>query len=141
MNSVSFKINAPVLDFILEHNTKYNFFIPSDFEHHLSLKFPLTNKEFKELSAFNSRKFLEQSVLGLATIYKYVPSFYLPVRLDYRVRLYCVSQYLNYQGIDLAKSLLEFSIGEKIYLTDDRSISYLKIFGANSYGNKIEKLL
>jgi len=68
----------------------------------------------------------------------------LPVRLDYRGRLYCIVEYLNYQNIELAKSLLEFSVGEKVYLNKSSAfgndaINYLKIFGANCYGNKLDK--
>ena len=62
-------------------------------------------------------------------IFRKVPFFYLPIRLDYRGRLYYVTEYLNYQGIELAKGLLQFSIGEKVYLNDDIAIKYLKIFG------------
>jgi len=75
----------------------------------------------------------------LATIFSEVPCFYLPVILDYRGRLNCVTEYLNYQGIELAKGLLQFSIEEKVYLSDDFAINYLKIFGANCFGNKLEK--
>jgi DNA-directed RNA polymerase len=35
------------------------------------------------------------------------------VRLDYRGILYCISDYLIYQGVKISKSLLEISIGEK----------------------------
>jgi DNA-directed RNA polymerase len=58
------------------------------------------------LESFNSRKHLELNILGLATIFREVTCFYLPIRLDYRGRLYCVTEYLNYQGIELAKGLL-----------------------------------
>jgi DNA-directed RNA polymerase len=47
--------------------------------------------------------------------------------------------YLNYQGIDLAKSLLLFSKEEKIYLNDKLAIDYLKIYGANCFGNGLDK--
>jgi len=60
--------------------------------------------------------------------------------MDYRGRIYCESDYLNYQGTELAKSLLLFARGEKILKCDENSINYLKIFGANCYGNKIDKL-
>ena len=62
-----------------------------------------------------------------------------PVRLEYRGRLYCVTEYLNYKGIELAKGLLQISIGEKVYLSDNLAINYLKIFGTNCLGNKLEK--
>jgi len=139
INSVAFKINGNVLDFILLNNEKYGFFTNANYIHPLNLKEKLTLAEKREIDSLNSRKHLELNILGLAIIFREVPSFYLPVRLDYRGRLYCVTEYLNYQGIELAKGLLQFSIGEKIYLSDDIAIKYLKIFGANCFGNKLEK--
>jgi DNA-dependent RNA polymerase len=163
VNSVQFKINENVLDFILANNYLYNFFIDPNYIHPLTLKSKLTKGEGLELEKFYSQRFTEQNILGLAILYSEVPSFYLPVRLDYRGRLYCIVEYLNFQGIELAKSLLEFSVGEKVYLNESahvqqlRSsraqhsqhcesgeseldpINYLKIFGANCYGNKLEK--
>jgi hypothetical protein len=139
INSVAFKINENVLDFILKNNKKYNFYIESNYNHPLTLKNKLTPIEVKELEGFYSRRYLEQNILGLAIIFREVPSFYIPVRLDYRGRLYCITEYFNYQNIDLAKSLIEFSVGEKIFLSDEESINYLKIYCANSFGNKIEK--
>jgi len=59
--------------------------------------------------------------------------------MDYRGRIYCQPSYFNYQGTELAKSLLLFSRGEKISKTDTESIKYLKIYGANCYGNKLDK--
>ena len=50
-----------------------------------------------------------------------------------------MTEYLNYQGSELAKSLLLFSKGEKVYKTDIESINFLKIFGANCFGNKLDK--
>jgi len=139
INSVAFKINENVLDFILLNNHKYGFFTETGNVNPLSLKNKLTMIEKRELTSFNSRKHLELNILGLATIFRDIPSIYLPVRIDYRGRLYCVTEYLNYQGIELAKGLLEFSLGEKVFLTDQEAIKYLKIFGANCFGNKLEK--
>jgi len=139
INSVAFKINGNVLDFILLNNDKYGFFTGANYIHPLSFKEKLILSEQSELESFNSIKNLELNILGLATIFREVPCFYLPVRLDYRGRLYCVTEYLNYQGIELAKGLLQFSIGEKVSLSDDFAINYLKIFGANCFGNNLEK--
>jgi DNA-directed RNA polymerase len=120
VNSVQFKINKNVLEFILANNNLYNFFIDSNYIHPLTLKSKLTKAEGLELEEFYNQRFKEQNILGLATLFRVVPSFYLPVRLDYRGRLYCISEYLNYQGIELAKSLLLFSKEEKVYLDDEK---------------------
>jgi DNA-directed RNA polymerase len=99
----------------------------------------LNSSELKELESFQSRKYLEQNILGLSNLFKDIPAFYMPARLDYRGRLYCITEYLNYQGIDLAKSLLEFSSGDKVHLSDKSSINYLKIYGSNCYGHGLNK--
>ena len=139
INSVGFRINSDVLDFILNNNNRYNFFIDNNYNHPLAFKNKLNSSELKELESFHSKKYLEQNILGLSVLFKDVPTFYMPVRLDYRGRLYCITEYLNYQGIDLAKSLLEFSSGEKVLLSDEKSINYLKIYGSNCYGNDLNK--
>lgn len=140
ISSVPFKINEKVLDFILLNNEKYNFYCDINVIHPLALKAKLSGKQEKELQSFNSKRNLELNVLGLASIFRDIPFFYIPVRLDYRGRLYCMSEYLNYQSIDLAKGLLSFSEEESVSLSDTKAIDYLKIFGANCYGHKIDKL-
>jgi DNA-directed RNA polymerase len=111
INSVAFKVNYNVLEFILNNNLKYKFYTDPNFIHPLSQKSKLTKKkkEKEELESFNIKKDLEQNILGLVIIFTEVDSFYIPTRLDYRGRLYCISEYFNYQSIDLAKSLLQFS--------------------------------
>ena len=104
----------------------------------MSLKHKLNLTQKRELESFYSKKDLEQNVLGLANIFKIVNQFYLPVRLDYRGRLYCITEYLNYQGIELAKALLIFAKSEKLYKTDELSIKFLKIYGANCFGNNLD---
>jgi len=64
------------------------------------------------------------NILGLAHIFKNVPEFYIPVRIDYRGRLYCVADYLNYQSTELAKALLLFSKGEQINKNDNSAINF-----------------
>jgi DNA-directed RNA polymerase len=108
--------------------------------HPLSVKESLRKTEKVLLESFYSKRDLEKNVLGLAEIFKHVQEFYMPVRLDYRGRINVMTEYLKYQGSELAKALLLFSKGEWVKITDTSSINYLKIFGANSFGNKIKKL-
>lgn len=56
--------------------------------------------------------YLELNILRLATIFREVPSD-IPVLLEYRGRLYNVTEYLNYKSIKLSKGLLKFSIIKK----------------------------
>jgi hypothetical protein len=161
LSSVGFKINIQVLDFIMDNNSKLGFFTDPDFINPLQIKLnknfyqsqsnyltqnkqktrfsKLSQSEHKNLEAFLSKKQLEMNILGLAFIFKNVGEFFIPVRIDNRGRVYCISEYLNYQGIELAKSLLLFSKGEEILKSDQKSIDYLKIFGANCFGNGLNK--
>jgi DNA-directed RNA polymerase len=59
--------------------------------------------------------------------------------MDFRGRVNCISQYLNYQSTELAKALLLFSKGERIMKNDRNAISFFKAYGANCYGNKLDK--
>jgi DNA-directed RNA polymerase len=104
-------------------------------------KVKLLKWEKIELEKFLSKKLVEQNIIGLADIFVDIPEIFIPIRMDYRGRIwiYCEPEYLNYQSTDLAKSLLLFAKGDKILKSDIYSINYLKIFGANCYGNKLDK--
>jgi DNA-directed RNA polymerase len=140
INSVGFKVNKEVLDFISIYSSRYNLIINSNYIHPLSVKTKLTKDEYKELSSFLSKKDLQNNILAIADIYSHKHEFFLPTKLDFRGRLYCVSEYLSYQSTELAKALLVFSKGEKLYKYDKEAISYLKAYGANCYGNKLDKM-
>jgi hypothetical protein len=66
---------------ILLNNHKYGFFTDINYVNPLNFKDKLSLKEQRELASFNSRKYLELNILGLATIFIKVPSIYFPVSL------------------------------------------------------------
>lgn len=148
LNSVGYKINKDVLNFVRLYGVKFGLIIDDSYIHPLKEKLnkerlkkqdKISKWERKELESFNSKKHLEDNILALADVFEDVHEFFIPVRMDFRGRIYCIAEYLNYQGIDLAKSLLLFSKGEEILKTDKKIIDYLKVFGANCYGNKLDK--
>jgi DNA-directed RNA polymerase len=67
-------------------------------------------------------------------VFSQVPTFYIPVHLDFRGRLNCIPEYLNYQSNSMAKSLLLFSKPSKVNKFDKQAIEYLKIYGATTFG-------
>lgn len=142
LNSTGYKINQQVLNFILTYGVKYQIITDFNGTHpleNLKTKRKLIKQEKKKLEAYFSIKTLEKNILGLALTYQNANEFFIPVRLDNRGRVYCMVDYLNYQGIELAKSLLLFSQEVKINLSDTKAISFLKIYGANCFGNGIDK--
>lgn len=141
INSVPFAINQEVLDFITKNYKTFDLLIDPEYIHPLESKSfqKLTLSEKKELESFKSKLNLESEILNIAQIFRNSSELYIPVRLDYRGRIYCNVEYFHYQSVELAKSLLKFAKGEKVSLNDEVSIKFLKIFGANCYGNTLDK--
>lgn len=139
ISSVGYKINKNVLEFISTYGFKYNLIMDPSYIHPLSQKKKLTKQEYKEYSSYLNKLDLQENILGVVEVFSNIHEFFLPVRLDFRGRLYCISEYLNYQSTELAKALLLFSKPEKLNKADIRGISYLKAFGANCFGNKLDK--
>jgi hypothetical protein len=112
MNSIQFTINKELLEYIVN-----NFDI-----------LDIDNLD-------NTTKLQTQITIKLANIYKDL-TFYLNVNSDWRGRLYSSSFFLNYQGSDLSRSLLEFKQGEVL---NKQGLKYLQIYGSNCYSNDLSK--
>lgn len=70
----------------------------------------------------------------MASVYQNV-TFYLPVFMDFRGRIYTEVTYLSYQGHDLIRSLIIFKNEEQL---NEVGINYLKLYIVNTYkGNKM----
>lgn len=69
--------------------------------------------------------------LMIAKRFKDYEKLYFSYSVDFRGRLYPIQQYLNPQGTDISKSMLEFGNGYKL---TDRGFYWLCIHGANCYG-------
>ena len=72
--------------------------------------------------------------LWMAEKYKDEPNLYFPKQLDFRGRVYDRVPFLNAQGNDISRSLLQFSNGKLIKTEED--LNWLKIHGANMFGIK-----
>jgi DNA-directed RNA polymerase len=126
-----------MLDFIYTYTDKFNLLLAPISRDNINTR--ISKTEYNKLESYVSKLDLQENILGLAKVFSNIKEFYLPVRIDYRGRMNCVSQYLNYQSTELAKSLLLFSNGEKLMKNDSLAISYFKAYGANCYGNKLDK--
>lgn len=79
-----------------------------------------------------SRRLMVRKILWIADFFRNEEAIYFPYQLDFRGRIYAVPAFLNPQGPDCAKGLLEFSAGQPIL--DQEAADWLAIHGANVYG-------
>ena len=71
--------------------------------------------------------------LAVAELFEHEDEIYFPYQLDFRGRAYAVPMFLNPQGADLSRGLLEFANG--VPITDEVARSWLAIHGSNCFGN------
>lgn len=71
--------------------------------------------------------------LMVAEMFADEEEIYFPHQLDFRGRCYAIPMYLNPQGADLARGLIEFANG--VAITSEVSRSWLAIHGCNCFGN------
>lgn len=79
-----------------------------------------------------SKRLSVLATINLAKQFKNFRAVYFPHNLDSRGRAYPLPAFLNPQGPDYTKALLEFAEGKPIL--DDNAAGWLAIAGANAYG-------
>ena len=84
-------------------------------------------------STIDSKAILTEKIFEVADTYEQFGEFYFPLQYDFRGRIYCVPEGLNYQQNDLAKGLLVFRNGKKI--GTQLAVDRLAVHGANMYGH------
>tara|TARA_R100000697_G_scaffold58654_1_gene71697 strand:- start:5092 stop:7644 length:2553 start_codon:yes stop_codon:yes gene_type:complete len=83
--------------------------------------------------AVTSKRLQMDKILKLARDRSKEPEIYFPHQLDFRGRCYPIPMFLNPQGIEYSRALLEFAKGERMSNNPD-SARWLAIHGANQYG-------
>jgi DNA-directed RNA polymerase, mitochondrial len=114
LNSIEFKINNKLLEFLLNEGN----YLLTDIN---------KNDEFQKLM-----------IIKIAEAYNNCNKpFYLPCLTDWRGRIYTDPFFIDYQGSDLSLSLLNFWIGQ---ILNSKGKDYLYIYGANIHNeNSISK--
>lgn len=79
-----------------------------------------------------SKRLSVLSVIAISRQFRNFKQIYFPHNLDTRGRAYPLPAFLNPQGPDYVKSLLEFSAGKPI--ENEEQAAWLAIAGANAYG-------
>lgn len=112
--------------------------IDSNFEHELA-KVKRNKHQEKIYQGFKTSKLLEEYIIKIAYTLSDLPEIYFPIKLDSRGRLYPLPIYFNFKGSELAKSLIQFAIGDIITRDNKTSIEHLKCYGATCFGNGLDK--
>ena len=154
VSRVPYKINKETLEFIQLYGVEKGIIISVDQSKYNTVKTTPNNesnkfvykpyikrskKLDKQLRSVQSSIYMQTNILNIAELYSLVDKIYFPVRLDQRTRLYCSTEYLNYQSTDLAKGLLLFAKPGFIYKDDIDSINYLKSYGATLFDSVLDK--
>lgn len=90
-----------------------------------------TAKAWEEWHSTTSKRAAVRFKLYVADKFQDYERIYMPWTLDWRGRMYPVPQYVNPQGDDLGKALLEFAEGKRL---GERGVYWLAIHGANCFG-------
>lgn len=133
INNQEYKINKLMLNYLLSEFKVENSLIFKGFNklHVLTNNIKdLEQKDIENVLSHNSKYYLNKNILELAIIFENV-KFYLPSFMDFRGRIYPYPHYLNYQGVDIARSLIEFAKGCDI---NDNNIEVIYQYLANTAG-------
>lgn len=133
LNSQRFVINKPILERLMKEweNPDSKLFKGLNNLHPLNMTTAdRKSAEYKLAVIHNSKYYHYKTTFDLASMYSDT-SFYLPVFLDYRGRIYPETTYLSYQGTDLIRGLIKFSDSYPIM---EDTLYYLKIYLANVFG-------
>jgi DNA-directed RNA polymerase len=87
---------------------------------------------YEQNEALKSRRIQASKLIEIAESYRDDEALYFPHQLDFRGRVYAVPMFLQPQGPDTARALLEFAEGQPIETEEARA--WLAIHGANCYG-------
>lgn len=143
LSRTPYKINTDTLNFIYKYGIEKDIIIDterSDIKDIFNNPYKFTNKNIgKNNGSLVSKIILQENILNIAELYSTLDEIFFPVRMDHRTRIYCITDYFDYQKNDLAKGLISFAIPGKLYKSDVNVIKYFKAFGANMYGNNLDK--
>lgn len=128
LNSTAFRINKEVLSILRKEWENQNSKLFKGFNNKIEITEKMTTEERSKALSHNSTHYQYNNTLRIATLFS-DHKFYLPTFADFRGRIYTYSNYLTYQGTDLARSLLLFDKGDN-EITEE-GINYMKLYLSN----------
>ena len=142
LSRTPYKINTNTLNYIYKYGVEKNIITDDKNEqirNILDNPFKYNKKIYKSYLSTISIMKLEKNILSIAELFSDMDEIYFPVRMDQRTRIYCITDYFDYQKNDIAKGLISFATPGKLYKTDIDEIKYFKAYGANMFGNNLDK--
>lgn len=142
LSKVPYKINIDTLNFIYTQGIEKEIIIEESKEIKKFILDPYKNytkRISKKYRSTLSKIVTQRNILSIAQVYSKVEKIYFPLMLDQRTRIYCKTDYFDYQKCDLAKGLISFANPGLIYKHSTEIIKYFKAFGANMYGDNLDK--
>lgn len=143
MSKTPYKVNKDTLEYVYKYGIEKKILVDDsgpELKSFLSDPYKssttYSNKYYRSLV---SKILMERNVLSIADTFSNVEKIYFPLFLDNRTRIYCSTSYFDYQRTDLAKGLLLFANPGLIYRHQSEVIKYFKAYGANMYGNGLDK--
>lgn len=144
ISKIPYKINTETLLFIYQFGISKKIIVDDD---NKDIKYFLSNpysnkytkEEVKKYRSLVSKIILERNIISIAETYSKVDKIYFPLVFDFRTRIYTQTDYFDYQKNDLARGLILFTNPGKITKYDNLIIRYYKAFGANMFGNGLDK--
>jgi hypothetical protein len=130
LNSIKFKINVPMLMFVIEEWNKDQSSLFKGYNRYQEISTEDSRMIQKEKEKHNALHQLYFNIINIAILFR-AQVFYFPVFADFRGRLYTLSNYLSYQGNDLARSLLLFESNEVL---NDKGYECLNVYFSNLAG-------
>jgi DNA-directed RNA polymerase len=126
-NSIKFKINIPMLMFVLEKWNKDKSMLFKGYNKYKEILDDDSGIIKKDKEKHNALHHLYLNIIYIAILFR-AHIFNLPVFADFRGRLYTLSNYLSYQGNDLARSLLLFDSNEEL---NEKGSECLNVYFSN----------
>lgn len=144
LSKTPYKINIDTLEYIFKFGLEKKIIIDDSNDELESFRKNPFNKKYSEKDSLKFRSIIskilmQRNILNIAETYSKVYSIYFPVRMDQRTRIYCVTDFFDYQKSDLAKGLISFVRPGHITKYDSEYIKYFKAYGANMYGHSLDK--
>lgn len=130
INNLKFKINKDMLIVVLNEWGKKESIFFKGYNFPQEIYGNDTQDIKREKIKHNALYSLYYNIINIAELFR-DQTFFLPVYADFRGRIYTLSNYLSYQGNDLARSLLLFDSEESL---SRKGLEYLKIYFTNLAG-------